>query len=182
MRYGLIFGLIVLAVVGRLMPHPDNFTPVMAVALFAGATLPGAVAYALPLAALVASDLLLGFPIDWLSAVVYASFLASVGLGQWLGKRRTWPRTGVATVSGSLLFFAVTNFAAWLGPHGLYAHTVEGLMQSYAMALPFFQNSLAGDLFWSMVLFLLYDLGRASMKQSLRESGHFTLARETRTR
>lgn len=173
MRYGLIFGLIVLAVVGRLIPHPDNFTPVMAVALLGGAALPIGAAYALPLAALVISDLLLGYPFDWMSVVVYGCFLASVGLGQWLGKRRTWPRTGVAAVSGSLLFFAVTNFAAWLGPHGLYAHTVEGFVQCYAMALPFFRNALAGDLFWSMLLFLLYDLGRASMKLSLRDPGRF---------
>ena len=173
MRYGLIFGLIVLAVVGRLIPHPDNFTPVMAVALLAGATLPGAVAYALPLTALVASDLLLGYPFDWMSGVVYGCFLASVGLGQWIGKRRTWTRTGVAAVSGSLLFFAVTNFAAWLGPHDFYPHTVEGFIQCYAMAVPFFRNALAGDLFWSMLLFLLYDLGRASMKLSPRDPGHF---------
>ena len=173
MKYGLILGLIVLAVAGRLIPHPDNFTPVMAVALLGGATLSVPIAYALPLAALVTSDILLGHPFDWMSVVVYGCFLASVGLGQWLGKRRTWPRTGVAAVSGSLLFFAVTNFAAWLGPHGLYAYTVEGFMQCYAMALPFFRNALAGDLLWSAMLFLLYDFGCASMKLPRRDPGHF---------
>lgn len=173
MRYGLIFGLIGLAVVGRLIPHPDNFTPVMAVALLGGATLPIGVAYALPLAALIASDLLLGQEFDWMSVVVYGCFIASAGIGQWLGTLRTWPRTVVAALAGSLLFFIVTNFAVWAGLHDLYAHTAEGFVQAYAMALPFFRNSLAGDLFWSMLLFLLYDLGRASMKLSLRDPGHF---------
>lgn len=173
MRYGLILGLIVLAVVGRLIPHPDNFTPVMAVALLGGATLSIRVAYALPLAALVASDVLLGYGFEWMSVVVYGCFLASVGLGHWLGKLRTWPRTGIAAVSGSLFFFIVTNFAVWLGPHGLYAHTVEGFTQCYAMALPFFRNALAGDLFWTALLFLLYDLGYARLKLARDDPARF---------
>src|SRR6266852_1781026 len=87
MRYGLILGLILLAVVGRLIPHPDNFTPIMAVALFAGATLSTRIAYVVPLAALVASDLLLGYALDWMALVVYVCLLASVGLGPGLDSR-----------------------------------------------------------------------------------------------
>jgi zinc transporter ZupT len=111
MRYGLTLGLILSAVVDRLIPHPDNFTPIMAVALFAGATLPTRIAYVVPLAALVAGNLLLGHPLDWMALVVYGCLLASVGIGQWLAKRRTWTRTGLAAVAGSLIFYLVTNFA-----------------------------------------------------------------------
>jgi hypothetical protein len=164
MRYGLILALILLAVVGRLIPHPDNFTPIMAVALFAGATLPSRIAYVVPLAALVVSDLLLGYPLDWMALVVYGCLLASVGIGQWLTTRRTWSRTGLAAVAGSLVFYLVTNFAVWVEPHGLYTHTVDGLLQCYFMAIPFFRNSLAGDLFWTALLFGLYEVAYSWLK------------------
>lgn len=174
MRYGIVLGLIALAVVGRLIPHPDNFTPVMAVALFGGAMLSPRIAYALPLAALVASDLLLGHAFDWMSVVVYGCFLASVTLGHWLGKGRTWARTGLITVSGSLLFFVVTNFAVWVGGHDLYAHTIEGLVECYGMALPFLRNALAGDLFWTALIFLVYDLGTARLQSGRSDAAPLT--------
>jgi hypothetical protein len=172
MKYGLILGLILLAVVGRLIPHPDNFTPIMAVALFAGATLSTRIAYVVPLAALVASDLLLGYALDWMALVVYGCLLASVGLGQWLAKRRTWTKTGLAAVAGSLVFYLVTNFAVWVEPHGLYAHTVDGLVQCYVMAIPFFRNSLAGDLFWTALLFGLYEASYSWLKSARVKPPH----------
>jgi hypothetical protein len=156
----LVIGLVALAMLGRLIPHPENFTPVLAVALFGGAMLPLRLALGMPLAALIASDLLLGQALDAMSLVVYGCFLAAVGIGQWLGKRRTWTKTGLAAVGGSLLFFLVTNFAVWLGGD-LYPMTGEGVAECYVMALPFFRNALAGDLFWSALLFLVYDFSRS---------------------
>jgi hypothetical protein len=173
MRYGLILGLILLAVVGRLIPHPDNFTPIMAVALFAGATLPSRIAYVVPLLALVASDLLLGYPLDLMALVVCGCLLANVGIGQWLAKRRTWTRTALAAVAGSLVFYLVTN-AVWVEPHGLYAHTVDGLLQCYVMAIPFFRNALAGDLFWTALLFALYEAGYSWLKSPRVKPTHLT--------
>jgi hypothetical protein len=159
-----IIGLIVMALAGRMVPHPDNFTPVLAVALFGGATLSGGIGYFIPFAAMFISDLLLGNSFDWMSLVVYGCFLVGAGLGQWLGRERTWTKTGFATISGSLLFYAVTNFAVWITPNGLYAHTLDGLIECYWMALPFFRNSLAGDLFWIAVLFGVFDLARSWSK------------------
>ena len=172
MRFGLAIGLILLAVAGRLIPHPDNFTPIMAVALFAGATLSPRIAYVVPLAALMVSDLLLGFPLDSMALAVYGCLFASVGIGQWLAKRRTWTRTGFAAVAGSLVFYLVTNFAGWLQPHSLYAHTVDGLLQGYAMAIPFFRNSLAGDLFWTALLFGLYEVAYSWLKSARAKPTH----------
>src|ERR1700730_7429857 len=105
MRYGLAIGLILLGVAGRLIPHPENFTPIMAVALFAGATLSPRIAYVVPLAALMVSDLLLGFPLDSMALVVYGCLFASVAIGQWLAKRLGWTRTGFAGRWGSLGFY-----------------------------------------------------------------------------
>jgi len=160
-RYGLVLVLILMALAGRMLPHPENFTPVLAVALFGGAMLSGRLAYVVPLAAMFLSDLLLGQAFDAMTLVVYGCFLAAVGIGQWLGRHRTWTRTGVAALGGSLLFFVVTNFAVWVAPSGapaLYPHTFDGLVECYWMALPFFRNSLAGDLFWTAMLFGVFDL------------------------
>lgn len=158
MKYGLVIGLIMLALVGRLIPHPDNFTPMFAVALFGGAVLPRRMAYWVPLAAMFLSDLLLGNSVTWMTPLIYGCFAVGAGLGQWLGRDRTWAKTGSAALAGSVFFYVVTNFAVWMAPNGLYPHTLEGLTQCYVMALPFFRNGIAGDLLWSATLFGLFDL------------------------
>ncbi|HEY6863514.1 MAG TPA: DUF6580 family putative transport protein [Burkholderiales bacterium] len=164
MKHGLVVLLIVMALAGRLLPHPDNFTPVLAIALFGGAMLPGAAAFAVPVTALFLSDLALGNSFGWMTAVVYGAFLAGTGIGRWLATQRTWTRTGFAAVGGSLLFYLVTNFAVWAlpGNHApLYPPTLDGLAESYWMGLPFLRNGLAGDLFWTAVLFGAFDLVRS---------------------
>src|SRR5215212_2116080 len=103
----MVYALILLAAVSRLAPHPPNFTPVLAVALFGGAMLPRRVAWLVPLLAMMASDIALGYPLEWMNGVVYGCFLAAVGLGCWLGRRRTWRRTATAALGGSLLFYLV---------------------------------------------------------------------------
>lgn len=164
MKYGLIVGLIVLALAGRLIPHPDNFTPMLAVALFSGALLPGRMAYLIPLAAMFLSDLLIGYPVTWMTPLIYACFAAGAGLGQWLGRSRTWAKTGLAALAGSVLFYVVTNFAVWITPDGLYPHTLDGLIECYVMALPFFRNEIAGNFLWSATLFGLFDLAQLGLK------------------
>jgi len=163
----LIFALIALAIAGRLIPHPDNFTPVAAVALFAGALLPGWRACFAVLAALVVSDILLGFPPGVLSFGVYGGFLAAITLGRWLRTQRTWLKTGAATLGGSLIFFIITNFVVWAFPeaHGQvdYAQNLSGLVECYVQALPFLRNAIAGDLFWVAMLFGLYEFGQARL-------------------
>jgi len=169
MKHGMVFALIAMALLGRVLPHPDNFTPMLAVALFGGAMLSGGPAYVVPLLAMFASDLALGHSFGWMTLVIYSCFLIGVGLGQWLGKNRTSARTGLAMLCGSLLFYVITNFAVWILPDsqhtvGLYPRTLDGLIQCYWMALPFFRNSLAGDLFWTAMLFGVFDLMQSRMK------------------
>jgi hypothetical protein len=160
MKYHLIAGLIVLALVGRLIPHPDNFTPMLAVALFGGAMLPGRMAYLIPLMAMFLSDLLMGNSVTWMTPVIYGCFALGTGLGQWLGRGRTWAKTGLAALGGSFFFYVVTDFAVWIAPNGLYPHTLDGLIQCYVMALPFFRNDIAGNVLWSAILFGLFDFGQ----------------------
>jgi hypothetical protein len=148
----LAMGLVALDVVARLAPHAPNFTPVAASALFAGAVLRSrTLALAVPLAAMVISDLVLGWH-DWrVMGVVYASVALPALLGMW-GRARAAIVLVPLALSASLLFFATTNFAVWAFS-GMYAHDLHGLMHCYVAALPFLQNTVIGDLFWTTLLF-----------------------------
>ena len=135
----------------RLLPHPPNFSPIAAMALFAGAYLPRrALAFAAPLAALLLSDLVLGFypGIEF----VYASVALTVLIGWAISSRRSALRIAGAAVAGSVFFYVLTNFGTWL-TMDMYPKTMAGLAACYVAAIPFFQNTLAGDLFFTALLF-----------------------------
>lgn len=146
-----IIAAIIIAAGMRLIPHPPNFSPVAAMALFSGAYLERrALGFLAPLGALFLSDIFLGFyP---LIVVVYGSVALIVCLGWMLSPRRSAPNVALAAVSGSVLFYLITNFAVW-AVSDMYPKTMAGLMACYAAAIPFFQNSLAGDLFFTAILF-----------------------------
>lgn len=99
-----------------------------------------------------------------MNIVVYGCFLTGAGLGQVLRENCTMGRTLAATLVGSLLFYVWTNFAVWLGPPMPppfdYPLTFAGLGKCYVMALPFFPNALAGDVCWTLGLFVLFDVVR----------------------
>lgn len=135
----------------RLVPHPPNFSPIDAMALFSGAYLGRrAIAFVAPLAALLLSDALLGFYQGM--ATVYSAVALVVVIGWWLSLRRTPLRIAAAAVAGSVTFFVITNLGMWLFS-GFYPVTYTGLVACYAAAIPFFQNTLAGDLFYAVLLF-----------------------------
>ena len=146
-----ILSAIVAAAALRLVPHPPNFTPIAAMALFGAAHLGRKpIAFAAPLGALLLSDVVLGFYAGmW---VQYLSVALVVLIG-WLALSKvTALRVGAAAIASSILFFATTNFGVWL-LGTMYPHTLAGLAASYVAAIPFFQNTLAGDLFYSGLLF-----------------------------
>ena len=135
----------------RLLPHPPNFSPIAAIALFSGAYLPNrAIAFVAPIAALLLSDLFLGFYPELL--FVYLSVAATVLIGWAVAKRKTALTIAAAAVAGSLLFYLVTNFGVWL-LMDYYPKTAAGLVACYVAAIPFFQNTLAGDLAFAALLF-----------------------------
>ena len=150
-RLLVVLAVILAAVASRLAPHPPNFTPIAAMALFAGAYVPsGWQAFVVPLAAMLLSDLLVGW--HPLAPVVYASFALIVCIGFWLRPRKTGPRVAVAAVAGSVAFFLITNFAVWAFG-SFYPKSLEGLFTAYVAGLPFFRNTLLGDVFYVAVLF-----------------------------
>src|SRR6266478_3613067 len=152
----LALALIVLAAALRIAPHPWNFTPVGAMALFSGAVLKDRrLAFFFPLLALFLGDIFIGF--HKLIPIVYASFLVNVAIGLWLRDRRTVARITLATLLGAVQFFIVTNFAVWEFLSG-YPHTASGLVACYAAGIPFFWNTLAGDAVYAALLFGAYAL------------------------
>src|SRR5258707_2535976 len=152
----LALALILLAAALRIAPHPWNFPPVGAMALFSGAVLRHRrLAFFFPLLALFLGDIFIGF--HKLIPVVYVSFLVNVAIGLWLRDRRTVVPITLATLLGAIQFFIVTNFAVWQFLSG-FPHTASGLVACYLAGIPFFWNTLAGDAVYAALLFGAYAL------------------------
>jgi hypothetical protein len=170
---GIALALIAAAVGLRLLPHPANFAPVAAVAIFGGAVLPVRAAVGVPLAAMMLSDAVIGFydimPVTW---ACYA--LIALASSLWLHGGRVRPRRALirgvsVTLGASVFFFVVTNFAVWVAS-GMYAHTWAGLAQCYYMALPFFRNTLLSDVVYTGSLFGLFTVVQLAMRKRLKLS------------
>ena len=153
-----LLGAVVISIAARLLPHAPNFTPIAALALFCGVYASKFSKWYLitPLAAMLASDLFVGFYEPKTMAVVYASFFAIGLFGLLVQRYKNAGTIGLATLMGSLLFFLTTNFAVWAFS-GMYTANLQGLMLSYSMALPFLKFSLLGDLFYVSVFFGIYE-------------------------
>ena len=162
--------MIILAAVLRIVPHPWNFTPIGAMALFSGAMFRDRrVAFLFPLIALFAGDLFVGF--HRLIPVVYASFLLSVCIGTGLANRPGILRVGGAVFLGALQFFLVTNFAVWQ-LFGTYPHTPTGLAACYIAGLPFFGNAIAGDALYATLFFGTFALAEKFFPALSEPTGH----------
>jgi len=148
---------IVLGIALRFLPHPPNFSPIAAISIFSGAYLTRKVSLLLPLAILFLSDIFLGFYELPVMVSVYGCFLISVFLGKWLKHRKTFKNIIIISLSSSLVFFVITNFAVWAFTPW-YSHSFEGLIRCFIMALPFFRNTLLGDLFYVFLFFGTYEL------------------------
>ena len=148
--------IILIAVVARLIPHAPNFAPIAAMALFGGAYLNRGYALLVPVIALFVSDLFIGFYSPVVMISVYGSFVLVGLIGLWLRKQKSPRNVILAAVSSSILFFLLTNFAVWLG--GWYPRSLNGLVECYTLALPFFRNTILGDLFYTGVFFGGYEL------------------------
>jgi len=146
------------AALSRLLPHPPNVTPIAAMALFGGAYFRDRkMAFLLPIAAMFLSDLVLGFTVYGMALmkfqpVVYLCMLLAVGIGRLIQNQRAVLKIASASLASSVVFYFVTNFAVWAFD-SWYPKTWSGLIACYAAAIPFFRNSLIGDLFFATLLF-----------------------------
>ena len=148
-RFLFLTAVVALAACARLIPHPPNVSPIGAIALFGGTFFPRKCgAFLVPLAAMLLSDLVLG--LHAILPVVYGCFALSVLFGRWLRSRRRFVPVALATIAGAVQFFVITNSACWLL---WYPHTLGGFCDCYVAAIPFFRNTLVGDVVFTTVLF-----------------------------
>lgn len=163
MKYRIALILILLAALTRLLPHPPNFTPLGAIGLFGAACLQRRwLAWAVPFVALFITDLILNnviYSAYFTGFTWFTSFFTYAGIGLvvllgWFLLRNavSFQRVVAASFGASVLFFLVSNFGTW-ATTALYPKTFAGLMSCYAAGLPFFGNTVLGDLFFSGVLF-----------------------------
>ncbi|MCY7410917.1 MAG: hypothetical protein LH473_11640 [Chitinophagales bacterium] len=133
-----------------------NFTPIGAMALFSGAYFKDKkMAFIVPLTAMILSDAIIGFYNG--IQVVYIAMCLVVLVGFLLQNRINIASVIGGSLAASVIFFLVTNFAL-IYPETLYPHTVAGIITSYTAGLPFFKNTIMGDLIFSAVLFGAYQL------------------------
>lgn len=145
----------------RLIPHPPNFAPIAAMALFGGAYFnKKSFAFAVPLAAMFLSDAIIGFHSSmW---IVYVSFAVIVLIGMVLLKKVNVKNVIAASVTASLSFFILTNFGVWAFGT-MYPKNFAGLIECYIAAIPFIQNTLIGDLFYSGIMFGIYEFAKSKI-------------------
>jgi hypothetical protein len=169
--------LIFLAIVARIFHVADNFSPIGAIALFAGTMLAGNSRWFIPFAGLALSDVILALTNTYGLSVyqyltgspaVYLAFLPIILYG-FMNKSKN-PLVTLATIpAASLTFFIISNFVTWINPipawPSMYAMTWDGLMQSYVAAIPFFKNTIMSDTVYSAVLFGAYYLSLVGVKK-----------------
>lgn len=160
-RFIIVFSVILVAALLRLLPHWPNFTPIAAMALFAGTYFDRKqYAFAIPIAAMFISDLVIGLHANM--PAVYLGFAITVLIGMSIRKKISVGSVVLASLSSAVIFFLITNFSSWLAsPY--YPQTVAGLVECYAAGLVFFRdttngfsffmNDLLGTTFFSAVFY-----------------------------
>ena len=150
-------GFIFIGAFARLIPHPANFAPISAMALFGGVYLNKKQALTLPILAMILSDFFIGFDSIPMRLSVYGSFLMAVFIGFWVKNHKNPKYIFFASLLSSVLFFIITNFSVWAFT-GMYPKNMAGLFETYVYAIPFFRNTILGDLSYSGVFFGGYGL------------------------
>ncbi|MBI5045301.1 MAG: hypothetical protein HZC02_05235 [Candidatus Levybacteria bacterium] len=157
MRDSILFPIFIIFLGGlmRLVPHVPNFAPITAIALFGGMYMNRKYALILPFIIMVISDFFLGFH-DTL-VFVYGSFLISGLLGLGVREYKTAGRILLITIAASIQFFIITNLGVFLAGH-IYPKTIQGFIDCYVMALPFFRNTIVGDVLFTTSFILAFEL------------------------
>ena len=150
-RFWLAFALVVTGVVFRVVPHPWNFAPIGAIALFGGAKFDRrSFGIAMPLLTMLIGDAFIGF--HSAMPMIYATYALIAVIGMFLRNRESVATVGGAALLSSTIFFITTNFDMW-ARGTTYAKTADGLVTCYIAAIPYFGNTIASDLLFSAVFF-----------------------------
>lgn len=164
-RYTLLLaiGLVAIAVLGRLLPHAWNATPLIAVSLFAGVYLGRRWALLVPIVAMVISDFFIGFYNPTMMFAVYGAFVLVGLIGFILRKYKSVLVIFVASLFASTVFFFITNAAVWAF-NSFYQPGLAGLVEALLAGVPFYKNMLMGDLMYTALLFGAYAAYRSVLR------------------
>ena len=152
--YFLPICLILILSFSRLIPHPSNFTPMLAVGVFSGFYFRNfLLGVLIVIFSMFLGDLYLGFHETMF--FTYISLAVAVVFGLLI-KRLKFTEILFSGLASSVCFFIITNFGAWL-TLGMYEKNFAGLLQSYVLAIPFFHNTLISTFLYLILLKLLFD-------------------------
>ena len=129
----------------RLIPHPPNFTPILAISVFAGIKFKDNLfSYLVPVSAMLVSDAIIGFHNGMI--IIYLAIVLSAFIA------RKFNTINTSVLSSSILFFLITNFQVWIMSSS-YPKSLFGILECYTLAIPFFGMTLLSTFFFSYVLF-----------------------------
>ena len=144
-----------IGILSRLLPHLPNVTAVGSLTLFTASRYGLKKSLIVTLTVMLITDLIIGLhPVMWST---YGSLIVAAVMGKYLLRKRNVTGIAGVTVLSAAIFFVMTNFAVWLAPGSMYPKTATGLMECYIMAIPFFRNSLLGDMVYSVIFFGGYE-------------------------
>ena len=148
----LFIGVLLVISVSRFIPHPPNFTSLIALSFYVPVVF-GTIYLPVVLLSFVITDLLIGFHnilfFTWGSVVVIGLF-SRLFISSGLKLRIT------GALAGAFLFFIITNFGVWVT--GSYGYTIKGLIDCYTMAIPFFVYTLMSTLIFSLIIEIIIKL------------------------
>ena len=147
-------GLILILALSRLMPHPDNFTPIIALAIMSSYFFRNVnFSYAIMLFSMLLADFFIGFYSHML--FVYISLFLIVLIFFKISKKMNYKNLFIFSFFGSVIFFLISNFGVWLVGN-LYERNINGLIECYFMAIPFFKNTIISTLIFSYSSLIIY--------------------------
>lgn len=152
--------IIIVSIIGfasRLLPHMANFSPLASIILFTGVYATNKKYFILPFIALFISDIFIGFYKWEIMLSVYLSLGLIYLLSYFVKKEKNILNITSATLASALLFFLITNLAVWYFGDW-YTKDLAGLMLNYSLAIPFFKATLASNIFYSSLMFGVYEL------------------------
>lgn len=155
-QLALVFLLIFLAAMSRLVIHPFNFTPIIAMSIFAGFYINKKYFVIVPLLSMFVGDFFIGFYDFKLMFPVYLSIAIAFFMSHVMRNKKKWYAIFGVSITSSFVFFILTNLAVWYFS-GWYSQNFIGLQGCFVAAIPFFRNSLVGDLFYSFLFFGVYE-------------------------
>ena len=133
----------------RLIPHPPNFTPILAISVFAGIKFKDNLfSYLVPVSSMLVSDAIIGFHSGMI--IIYLAIVLSAFISRMFNTINT------SVLSSCILFFIITNFQVWMMSSS-YPKSLSGILECYTVAIPFFGMTLLSTFFYSYILFYGYS-------------------------